>query len=112
MTGYKAGLLAELWAFAYLLLRGYWPCAWRYKTPVGEIDVIVRRGQALVFVEVKYRRNAVQALYALQPRQISRLQRAATHFLRGNAWATTMTLWFDLIAVSGYGHVQHLDNIT
>lgn len=111
MTGYRAGLLAEFLAIFFLLCRGYWPCAWRYKTPVGEIDLIVRRGGVLVFVEVKYRQERAQALYALQPRQVSRWQRAALHFLARHGWAGRMTLRFDLIAISGRGHVQHLDNV-
>ncbi|MES2729092.1 MAG: YraN family protein [Pseudomonadota bacterium] len=111
MTGYKSGLLAEFWALFYLLRRGYWPCAWRYKTRVGEIDLIVRRGRMLVFIEVKYRGADADALYALQPRQSRRLQRAAMYFLSRHAWAQKMALRFDLVAVSRRGHVQHLDNV-
>ena len=111
MTGYRAGLLAELWACLYLLGRGYMPCAWRYKTPVGEIDLIVRRGKTIVFVEVKYRADAQQALYALQPRQAGRMQRAVMHYLASHKWAQPLNPRLDLIAISGRGHVQHLDNV-
>ena len=111
MTGYRTGLVAEIWVLLHLLLRGYWPCAWRYKTRYGEIDLIVRRGRVVVCVEVKYRRTADGALYALQPRQIARLRRAADHFQAQHHWAQALDIRLDLAAVSGWGRIVHLDNI-
>jgi putative endonuclease len=60
-----------------LLLKGYVPIARRVRTPVGEIDLIVRRGRGIVFVEVKARGRAEDALVAAA-RSRTRLGRAAT----------------------------------
>src|SRR5205823_4762267 len=56
-----------------ILLRGY-------RTPFGEIDLIAREGDILVFVEVKARRQGVPA-EAVTPEKQRRITIAALHFL-------------------------------
>jgi putative endonuclease len=57
-----------------VLLRGY-------RTRTGEIDLIARDGDTLVFVEVKARRHGVPA-EAVTPEKQRRVTLAALHFLR------------------------------
>ena len=45
-AAYRHGLAAELAAAALLLAKGYRLLARRYRTPLGEIDLIVRRGES------------------------------------------------------------------
>jgi Holliday junction resolvase-like predicted endonuclease len=52
---FRFGLTAESRAAAYLIAKGYRILARRFKTPVGEIDIVARRRGVLVFVEVKAR---------------------------------------------------------
>jgi len=66
-TGYSKGLRAETLAAWYLRFKGYRILAMRYKTRVGEIDLIARRGRSLVFAEVKWRpdrRTAMEAVHS------------------------------------------------
>ena len=49
------GLSAESRAAAYLVAKGYRIVARRFRSPVGEIDIVARRRGVLVFVEVKAR---------------------------------------------------------
>ena len=58
----RAGRFAETLAAWLLRLRGYRILARRYATPVGEIDLVARRGELLVFVEVKRRAGRGDAL--------------------------------------------------
>jgi putative endonuclease len=51
------GILGESLARRALEREGYAIVAIRYRTPVGEIDIVARDGVCLVFVEVKTRRN-------------------------------------------------------
>ncbi|MFW5833612.1 MAG: YraN family protein, partial [Pseudomonadota bacterium] len=51
----RRGHDAEARAAWWLRLKGFRILACRYRTPVGEIDLVARRGRLLVFVEVKYR---------------------------------------------------------
>jgi putative endonuclease len=103
MTAYQRGIRAEDMSAWYLRLRGYRILARRYKTPVGEIDLVARRGGCIVFVEVKAREAMDDALYALQPRQAARVMRGAEHYLaRHNL--TDAQIRFDVMAVMPPGH--------
>jgi putative endonuclease len=60
---------------AWLVLRGYRIVGRRRRTPVGEIDIVARRGQILAIIEVKARRDRDTALEAVSSRQRRRLRR-------------------------------------
>jgi putative endonuclease len=72
-AGRRAEWLAALW----LLLKGYRLLARRVRTPGGEIDLIMRRGDALVFVEVKARATLDSGLAALHAGGMNRVAAAA-----------------------------------
>ena len=84
--GRRAEKLAALW----LRLKGYRVLAHRYKTPVGEIDLIIQRGNTIAFVEVKARANRTDALEAVSPQARQRISRAAQWFLSRQGGATHM----------------------
>ncbi len=75
--GRRAERLAEL----LLRLKGFQIAARRYRAPVGEIDLVCRRGGLVVFVEVKRRSHLATAGEAVTPRQRERIARAAEHWL-------------------------------
>ena len=50
---YRFGLRAETVASLFLMLKGYRILARRYRTPAGEVDLFVKRGNLIAFVEVK-----------------------------------------------------------
>ena len=52
---YRQGIGAERWALLFFFCKLYWPIARRVRTPVGEIDLILKRGNVIVFVEIKKR---------------------------------------------------------
>ncbi|MES2906298.1 MAG: YraN family protein [Pseudomonadota bacterium] len=72
----QQGRKAETAALLLLLFKGYWPLARRAKTPRGEIDLIVRRGQQLVLVEVKNRAHIEAANEAVSGMQQQRIMDA------------------------------------
>jgi putative endonuclease len=74
----RRGRRAEQLAAFWLLLQGWHLVARRFRTPAGEIDLILRRGRQLLYVEVKQRASLGEAQMALTPRSLSRLARAAT----------------------------------
>lgn len=78
---YRAGVRAELLTAVLLTFKGYRVLARRYKSAQGEIDLIVRRGRTLVFVEVKARAQTDEAAYAISPRQQDRIRNAAQIYL-------------------------------
>jgi putative endonuclease len=80
----------------------------RYRTPVGEIDLVVRRGGLLVFAEVKARRTFDEALYALRPAQQERLVRAAAAYLGDHPAHGAHGVRFDLVAIRPWRPPRHL----
>ncbi len=104
---HRRGILAEYAAFALLLLKGYRLVAWRYKTPVGEIDLIVRRGAFLVFVEVKARAHTDAAAHAVHAQNQSRVVRAAQYFLVSHPAYASHQVRFDAVLIAWYSMPQH-----
>src|SRR5438045_6057380 len=64
-VAFALGLSAESRAAAYLIAKGYRIVARRFRSPVGEIDIVARRRGTLVFVEVKARANLDDAAEAV-----------------------------------------------
>lgn len=79
-----AGRRAETIAAWYLRAKGYRILGQRFKTPVGEIDLIAKRGNTVVFCEVKRRRSERAAREAITAQQRQRITRAAHAFLAKN----------------------------
>lgn len=79
-AAYRLGLMAEAFCCVFLMLQGYTVLASRYKTPVGEIDIVAVRRDVLAFVEVKVRRDLAQASESISMRQRQRIVRAAQYF--------------------------------
>jgi putative endonuclease len=102
------GRWAESLAAWSLRLRGYRIVARRFRTPLGEIDLIAQRGRLLAFVEVKARTDLEQALVALSSRQRQRTARAAELFLLRRPDLAGHTLRFDLVAVRPWRMPRHL----
>lgn len=104
----RAGILAEYLTLALLLAKGYRPLAHRYKTPVGEIDLVVRRGNLLAFVEVKHRRQRDAAAHAVHARNQSRVLRAAQWFLAAHPQLAAYQVRFDVCLVPWYRLPHHI----
>ena len=77
----RRGRRAETLAAWYLRLKGYRILARRYRTPVGEIDLIARRGRLVAFVEVKQRPSDAEGAEAITATSRRRIARAASAWL-------------------------------
>lgn len=77
------GALAEQWAAQYLQRQGLKPVAQNYRSRFGEIDLIMRDGAMLVFVEVRLRRNGDfgGAAASIDAHKQQRLVRTAQQYL-------------------------------
>src|ERR1700720_1874247 len=64
-VAFRLGISAESRAAAFLIAKGYRILGRRWRSPVGEIDIIARRRQLLVFVEVKARDNFEDAAWSV-----------------------------------------------
>ena len=73
----RGGRRAERLAAWWLRLKGWHILAIRARTPVGEVDLIARRGRVLAFVEVKARSSDARAAEALDDYRLRRVAAAA-----------------------------------
>ena len=99
VAAYRRGLFGETLAAWLYRARFHRVLAQRYKTPAGEIDLIVRRGRTIVFVEVKHRPTSEEALDAIGPVSRRRIARAAALRLAAHPDAAGFDLRFDLAIV-------------
>lgn len=111
VSNYRRGVWSEMLAAFYLWCKGYRLRAWRYKTAMGEIDLIATRGRSLVFIEVKYRPDHDVALSAIRFASYPRLQAAAMQYLVRNPRFRDFDQRFDLVALAPGWRIRHLDNI-
>jgi len=104
---YKFGLLAEKITMFFLRLKAYQILAWRYKTNLGEIDIIAKKGRLIIFVEVKARRRVSLVEEVLRPKQIKRIYSSAEIFIAKNPRFQNYNLRFDFVEVGRFFTIKH-----
>ncbi|MBT5414689.1 MAG: YraN family protein [Rhodospirillaceae bacterium] len=105
---YRLGRTAEALCVASLALRGYRILARGYRTPVGEIDIVARRGRTLAVIEVKARSDLAAAAEAIGPRQRRRILRATEQLLQQRPALAGLDLRFDAMLVAPGRPPRHL----
>lgn len=101
------GHVAEWLGALFLLARGYRILAVRYKTKLGEIDIIVRKGNVIAFVEVKSRRDPQAAVDAVTDTAKRRIQGASDLWISRRRDAHLLTRRYDILAFSGWKLPTH-----
>lgn len=104
------GHRAETIAVWYLRMKGYRLIANRFKSAAGEIDLIMRKGRTLVFVEVKARAKVEDSIFAVTPQQSRRIASAASLFTSRHDMADIEFQRFDIVAVPSYLWPTHIKN--
>lgn len=107
---FRLGLDAEAWAALWLQAKGYRILARRYLRAGGEIDLVVRRGGVLVFVEVKARPSHDEALASITPGKLARISRAARAFLAGMPGGAAIVRC-DAVLVAPWRWPRHVEAI-
>src|SRR5471032_1661586 len=97
---FRLGLSAESRAAAYLIAKGHRIVARRWRSPVGEIDIVARRRNTLVFVEVKARERLDDAAEAVIGRQQRRIIAAAEAWLASHPEDASSDIRFDVVLVA------------
>jgi putative endonuclease len=100
VVAFRTGISAESRAAAYLIAKGFRILARRWKSPLGEIDIVARRGSLLIFVEVKARHTVDDAAWSVTERQRARIIAAAEAWLARNAPERIRDIRFDAVLVA------------
>ena len=96
---YLKGIRAERLAALALQLKGFRIAARRFKSPVGEVDLIARKKGLVVFVEVKARATQQLALDSITETSRRRIESAGAWWLGQQPDAGRLSWRFDVIAV-------------
>ncbi len=105
---WRRGLWAESACVFALMLRGYRILGRRLRSPVGEIDILARRGPVLAVIEVKARDDPDLAAEAVGARQRERLMRAAGWVVAGRPDLAALDLRFDVMLVAPWRLPRHV----
>ena len=104
------GAAAEDRALAHLERQGLRSVARNWRVRGGEIDLIMRDGPVLVFVEVKAARTHAIAAERLSFRQMSRIAASASAFLAGEPRGQDSEMSFEVALVDGAGRIGIVEN--
>ena len=108
VAAFRTGVSAETRAAAFLMAKGYRILAKRFRTPYGEIDLVARKRNLLVFVEVKARGSLDEAAYAVTPRQQQRIINAAQAWLMAHPEHAEFDMRFDAMLIAPRRLPRHL----
>ena len=110
IEAYLGGHRGEALAAWYLRFKLYRIIARRYKTPLGEIDLIVQRFGTIAFVEVKTRSKAAAERETLEGINQGRISRAAQYWLAKHPAQAGAILRFDVIFLARCHWPRHISN--
>lgn len=105
---YLRGRSGETLALVALMLKGYRPLARRFSASGGEIDLILRRGDTIAFVEVKARATLGAARLAIDARKRARFSRAVRAWIAAHPRYGAMTFRADAVFVAPRTWPRHL----
>ena len=105
-----AGLAAEDQVARHYSGGGMPVCARRWRGRAGEIDIIARDGDRVVFIEVKQSRTHDEAAAHLTPWQMQRIWNTAEEFLANEPQGALTDVRIDVALVDGMGRIEILQN--
>ena len=103
MNRRKEGAYYENLVAEYLKTQGYEILEKNYRCRIGEIDLIAKEGETLVFVEVKYRRNDKMGdpKEAADRKKQKKISMTASYYLMRECGRMDIPCRFDVAAVLG-----------
>ena len=107
-AAFRLGVSAESVASVFLAAKGYRTLAKRWRSPAGEIDLVIKRGRLIAFVEVKARKGLDAAAESVLLRQRRRIAAAAEAWLAAHPEHAGYDMRFDAVLVSPGRIPQHI----
>jgi putative endonuclease len=107
-AAFRVGISAESRAAAFLIAKGFRILARRWRSPLGEIDIVARRRHLLVFAEVNARASLAEAAESVDQRQRRRIAAAVEIWLAANPDKTIFDIRFDAILVAPRKIPRHI----
>ena len=105
----RRGRTGETAAAWWLRLKGWRILDRRVRTPVGEVDLVARRGTLVAFVEVKTRATAAELDHAIDMRRLARVA-AAAEYLAPRYVEAGDDLRIDVVLIARGHAPRHIEN--
>jgi putative endonuclease len=107
----RRGRKGETIAAIFLMLKGYRIIARRYKTKLGEVDIIARRRDVVAMVEVKARATLLEAMDAVDHSTMRRIEAASDIWLSKQRDFARLNIRYDLIAILPRKWPVHVESL-
>lgn len=107
---YLSGLAAEAAVERHYARGGRGVAARRWRGQGGEIDLIARDGEGVIFIEVKAARTHAEAVQRVTPGQTRRIMAAAAEFVGGEPKGSLTPMRFDVALVDSAGRIDIIEN--
>ena len=101
--------MAEMVARLFLRFKGYRILEIRYRNPFGEIDLITRKRNTLIAVEIKFRKTQNTAAESISKHQQERIIKAFRAYSAKISWQPK-EYRFDVILITPWSLPHHLKN--
>ena len=111
LRAYRRGHRGEWLAALTVMLKGFRIVARRYRTKLGEIDLIARRGDLVLIIEVKVRATLIEAMDAIARQSERRIEAAADLWLSRQPDYGRLSVRFDMVAVLPRRWPVHVENV-
>ena len=111
ISTYNLGIFSEYVAILFLTLKGYVILNRRYKNYLGEIDIIAKKANLIILIEVKTIKEKNKNFPVISNNQINRIKRSSSLYLKQNYHYNNYDIRFDLITVYNLVCVKHYKNI-
>jgi putative endonuclease len=107
---FHAGLSAEERIAQDYERRGFAVARQRWRGKSGEIDLIVKDGEGLIFIEVKQSKSFARAAQRISAAQMRRIYSCAEEYLGTQPLGSLTDIRFDVALVNGLGETQIIEN--
>ncbi len=111
LKAYRRGHFSETLAAMALRVKGFRIVARRYRTKLGEIDLVARRGDLILIVEVKARPTLDEAMDAIGRESEHRIEGAADLWLTRQRDQDRLSMRFDMVAVLPWRWPIHVEDV-
>lgn len=110
MTNYQSGHDAEKHAAGYLKQQKFKIRELNWKTKLCEIDIVAEKKKVVWFVEVKFRKNAVQGYgyEYITPKKLEQMRFAAEMWVQNHDWSGDYRL--GVISIDG-DQIQFIEDV-
>lgn len=111
MNKRQLGQENEYLALKYLTNKGYKIIKRNYRCKLGEIDLIAKKDDRIIFIEVKYRSNNRygNSIEAVNKRKQQVIRNVARYYLLTNYHSLEIPISFDVIGIDK-NNITHIEN--